>query len=172
MRVEELTCLGRYWYSEVYASNYDRDIVQKYANMINYKLAEADLRKIVLKPGPFRNNRREPLIYLNNRAYAYQTLAEELYGCTVTWMLHFLNGELDINQMGGDLYRYKRWLQLLAVIVCVAEVGRGMTRSPQCLAEFLDEEKDWKNALKRFAPALPSAADSRTNWIDESEFLV
>lgn len=101
------------------------------------------------------------------RAYAYNTLASNLSGCTVNWMRCFLNSRRDINQIGRALYRYREWLQLLAVIVCVAEVGRGMTRAPESLAEILEEEDDWDSAFNRFVPVLGSAADGRTNWMDD-----
>lgn len=60
MYVEGLSALGRIWYSEVYASGRisNRDDALVYANAINYKLAEADLSGIELKPGYFRNNWR------------------------------------------------------------------------------------------------------------------
>lgn len=169
MHVEELTALGRFWYSEVYASGRisDRNEALVYANNINYKLAEADLSGIELRPGYFRNNWREPMVYLNGSAYAYNTLSSKLSGCTVNWMRCFLNSRWDTNQIGGDLYRYKQWLQLLAVIVCVAEVGRGMTLAPESLAEILEEENSWKSAFKRFVPVLGSAADGRTDWTDD-----
>lgn len=169
MYVEELTALGRFWYSEVYASGRisKRNDALEYANAINYKLAEADLSGIELRPGYFRNNWREPMVYMYGRAYAYNTLASKLTGCTVNWMQYFLSSRRDINQIGGALYRYREWLQLLAVIVCVAEVGRGMTRAPESLAEILEEEDDWDSAFNRFVPVLGSAADGRTDWTDD-----
>lgn len=53
MCIDELTALGRIWYSEVYASRCisSRNEALEYANVINYKLAEADLRGIELRPG-------------------------------------------------------------------------------------------------------------------------
>lgn len=70
------------------------------------------------------------------------TLASKLTGCTVNWKRCFLNSRLDINQIWGALYRYREWLQLLAVIVCVVEVGRGMTQAPESLAVNWEEEDD------------------------------
>lgn len=168
MMVDELIGLGRIWWAQVYASctMRTREEAMKVANQINASLNTASFDGIKLVPGRIRRNEnwREPMIFLNGRAYSYDRLGRELAQCPKTWMLGFLAGERDADYIEAEALRFHSLLKLLAVIVCVAEVGRGMTRCPEQLQELLGEGMSWSVTFQKFTPALKFKEDDAHDW--------
>lgn len=166
--VNELIDLGQNWLIQVYASRSmrTREEAVKVADSINACLKNASFEGIELVPGRIRRNEnwREPMIFLNGRAYSYDRLGRELFGCPKTWMLDFLAGEREADYIEAEASRFHSLLKLLAVIVCVAEVGRGMTRCPEQLQELLEEGMSWSATLKKFTPALKFKEDDAHDW--------
>lgn len=165
MRVSDLKNLGLIWFNSVYSQkDYDGETVEKYLHSINYTIAQASLNDISIKNGRWKNNWREPMVYFNGYAYSYSLYAKKLRGCPVNWLSDFLENKRDINTIGSSLYIYRGLLQSLCVLVCFAEVGRGMFLSPDELACLLKEYGSWEIAFKNFTPALPSRLDDRSDW--------
>lgn len=168
MKVDELIGLGRIWLTQVYAScsMQTREEAIPVADYINGRLDEASFDGIKLVPGriPRNENWREPMIFLNGRAYSYDRLGRELARCPKTWMRSFLAGERDADYIEAEASRFHSLLKLLAVIVCVAEVGRGMTRCPEQLQDLLGEGMSWSVTFQKFTPALKFKEDDAHDW--------
>lgn len=165
MRVSDLKNLGLIWFNFVYSQkDCDKETVEGYLRLINCKIAQASLNGISIKNGRWKNNWREPMVYFKGRAYSYSLYAKNLKDCPVNWLSSFLENKRDINTIGGDLYIYRGLLQSLCVLVCFAEVGRGMFLSPDELAGLLKKDCSWEIIFENFTPALTSRLDDRSDW--------
>lgn len=173
MKVENLIDLGRLWFSAVYClkdGNRNSAVVSTITNYINSYLGGVRCgsnETIMLRSGCWATNWREPLVVMGGKVCRYQSLANKLRDCPVDDAIRFLRGECDIDDLGRSDCRQRSYIQLLAVIVCVAEVGRGMFQSPDKLLELLEQEGRWDKALLRFSPVLTSRLDDSRDWSDD-----
>lgn len=169
----ELINLGSLWFKRVYLLGDDQiggTTIPEVTKQINdsLKYVECGDEDITIKAGFSMNNWREPLISMGNKLETYQSLANKLKDCSVDDVIQFLKGEYDINDLGNGCNKGV-YMRLLVVIVCVAEVGRGMSDAPSCLLELLEKEIIWNKAFRRFPPVLKSRVDDSRDWSNDME---
>ena len=169
----QLINLGSLWFKRVYLLGDDQiggTTIPEVTKQINdsLKYVECGDEDITIKAGFSMNNWREPLISMGNKLETYQSLANKLKDCSVDDVIQFLKGEYDINDLGNGCNKGV-YMRLLVVIVCVAEVGRGMSDAPSCLLELLEKEIIWNKAFRRFPPVLKSRVDDSRDWSNDME---
>ncbi|MHA3787022.1 eCIS core domain-containing protein [Flavobacterium hauense] len=98
---------------------------------------------------------------------SYVNLVKKLDKNHAKIFLQFLNDEIDLDSLDGELEK-------LAVIVCIAEVGRGYSFSVfgdlrRYLQDIIDGKDKWSNVKERFAPSLTYKEDNKDFVPEEDE---
>ena len=139
-----LSALGYDWFRNV---TMRRDALARrpsksvlaFVDDVNSLLLRSGLEKVHLLPGFFQ---KEPLIKYRNKAYMYTDFASWFCNdieCS-RWILSFLREEVGINDFGGYSFSkdMQEKLQVFAVIVSCAEVGRGFGNYSSSMICFSD----------------------------------